>query len=165
MQEAIETRVFREDLYYRLNVLPLHIPPLRERPEDILPLAKYFLDRFCAENHKPRKTFTERAVQKLLRYSWPGNVRELGNIIERTVVLDFDETIDEGHLYLDAPTAKSSVEVLPVGMSLHELEKRLILETIEAQHQNRTKTAAILGISVRTLRNKLHEYGVLSTDE
>ena len=168
MQEAIETKIFREDLFYRLNVIPIHIPPLRERVEDILPLAHYFLARFCAENHKPLKNFTERARQKLLRYGWPGNVRELGNIIERTVVLDFDAAIDAEHLYLDAPAyQKTSAEkgTLPVGISLHQLEKRLILETLEAQHQNRTKSASILGISVRTLRNKLHEYGLSSGDE
>jgi len=167
MQEAIETKVFREDLFYRLNVVPIHIPPLRERHEDILPLAHYFLDRFCRENHKTLKTFTERATQKLLKYRWPGNVRELGNIIERTVVLDFDEAIDAEHLYLDAPVHKGTVEkgALPVGITLHELEKRLILETLEVQHQNRTRTASILGISVRTLRNKLYEYGMNSTEE
>jgi len=167
MLEAVETKIFREDLYYRLNVVPIHIPPLRERMEDILPLTEYFLGKFCAENHKARKKLTERAKQKLLGYGWPGNVRELGNIVERTVVLDFDETIDAEHLYLGAHTPKSSVEkgTLPVGITLHELEKRMILETIEAQQGNRTKTAAILGISVRTLRNKLHEYGCFATDD
>lgn len=168
MQEAIETKVFREDLFYRLNVVPIHIPPLRERTEDILPLAHYFLKRFCIENHKPLKVFSERAIQKLQTYSWPGNVRELGNIIERTVVLDFDPKIDAEHLYIDTPAhAKISPEkgALPLGISLHELEKRLILETLEMNHRNRTKTAAMLGISVRTLRNKLHEYGTISAGE
>jgi two-component system response regulator AtoC len=195
IQEAIETKVLREDLFYRLNVVPIHIPPLRERPEDILPLTHYFLDRFCKENHKSLKALTPRAAQKLLQHSWPGNVRELANIIERSVVLDFEEEIDDEHLYLDpSPPAKASVRgpcliwpeqeapsphksdhchtntaespsqpplhqgSLPVGLSLHELERRLILETLAAQHYNRTKTAAILKISVRTLRNKLRQY-------
>jgi len=161
MQEAIESRVFREDLFYRLNVVPIQIPPLRQRVEDILPLAHYFLEKFCSENHKPRKSLSAQAVQKLMAYHWPGNVRELANIIERTVVLDFDPLIDAEHLYLDSP-AKSGIVV---GTTLHQLEKKLILETLEAHHQNRTKTAAILGISVRTLRNKLHEYGVLPTED
>lgn len=173
MQEAIETKVFREDLFYRLNVVPIHIPPLRERKEDILPLAHYFLKKFCLDNHKSPKTLTERAQQKLLNYPWPGNVRELANIIERTVVLDFDAQIDSEHLYLDSalpsaqakPCIETKSSLLPVGTSLHELEKRHILDTLEAYHQNRTKTAAILGISVRTLRNKLHEYGVVSSEE
>ncbi|MBX7066850.1 MAG: sigma-54 dependent transcriptional regulator [Parachlamydiales bacterium] len=158
MQEAIESKIFREDLYYRLNVVPIQIPPLRERREDILPLAKHFLEKFCKENHKPMKTITEAAVKKLLDYPWPGNVRELANIIERTVVLDFDPVIDAAHLYLDSTVTAQSKE-LPKGITLHEMEKRLILETLDANHQNRTKTAEILGISVRTLRNKLHEYG------
>ena len=168
MAEAIETKVFREDLFYRLNVVPVHIPPLRERQQDILPLAAYFLHRFCIDNHKPLKQLTERAKKKLLGYQWPGNVRELGNIIERTVVLDFDSVIDAEHLYLDAPRAQKTEGGrgdLPIGITLHELEKRLILETLETHHRNRTKTAATLDISVRTLRNKLHEYGVIHTDD
>ncbi len=155
MQEAIETKVFREDLFYRLNVVPIHIPPLRERHEDILPLAKYFLKRFCLENHKQMKTFSKRAIEKLTNYPWPGNVRELGNIIERTVVLDFDDTIEPEHLYLDVARKPK----LQSGISLHEIEKSHILETLELHHRNKSKTAGSLGISVRTLRNKLHEYG------
>ncbi len=157
MQEAIESKIFREDLFYRLNVVPIHIPPLRERREDILPLAHHFLERFCAENHKPMKTLTEKATKKLLEYPWPGNVRELANIIERTVVLDFDLNIDAEHLYLDS-AASLPKEAKEKG-TLHEMEKQMILETLEANGRNRTKTASILGISVRTLRNKLHEYG------
>jgi len=153
MLEAIESKVFREDLYYRLNVIPIHLPPLRERTEDILPLAEYFLHQFCVQNHKAKKTLTKAAEQKLLAYHWPGNVRELANIIERTVVLDFDPVIDSEHLYLDSlPSIKKT------GTTLHALEKKLILETLETQGQNKGKTAEILGISVRTLRNKLQEY-------
>ncbi|MDE3046590.1 MAG: sigma-54-dependent Fis family transcriptional regulator [Verrucomicrobiota bacterium] len=166
MLEAIESKVFREDLYYRLNVVPVHLPSLRQRPEDILPLAEHFVRKFCAENHKPIKPFTDRAIQKLLAYHWPGNVRELANIIERTVVLDFHSTIDADHLYLDAPALPTKpIGSLPIGLTLHQLEKRLILETLEAQGQNRTKTASLLDISIRTLRNKLHEYGVGSAEE
>ena len=167
MQEAIETKCLREDLFYRLNVMPIHILPLRERLEDILPLAHHFLMKACRENHKPLKTFSERAIQKLLHYPWPGNARELANIVERTVVLDFDPVIDAEHLYLDSSFVERKTndsKGMPVGITLHEVEKRMILETLEVNHRNRTKTAAILGISVRTLRNKLHEYGVMSDD-
>ncbi len=166
-QEAIENKLFREDLYYRLNVVPIHIPPLRERTEDILPLAQYFLEKLCKENHKPIKQLSERAVRKLIEYPWPGNVRELSNIMERTVILDFDPIIDAEHLYLDSSFYNKKTfdsKNLPIGMSLHELEKWLILETLSANHQNKTKTAAILGISVRTLRNKLYEYGAISEE-
>ncbi|MBI5272407.1 MAG: sigma-54-dependent Fis family transcriptional regulator [Chlamydiia bacterium] len=165
MQEAIEMKAIREDLYYRLNVIPIHIPPLRERPEDIMPLAHYFLEKTCVENHKPLKRFGEKAIQKLLSYNWPGNVRELANIIERTIVLDFGPEIDAEHLYLDSLVLEKkspSSASLPLGLPLHEVEKRLILETLEVHHHNRTKTASVLGISVRTLRNKLHKYGVFT---
>lgn len=162
MAEAIESKIFREDLYYRLNVVPIHLPPLRARAEDILPLAQYFLRKFCQENHKPLKTLTPKAIQKLLAYHWPGNVRELANIIERTVVLDFDTIIDSEHLYLDAPSKPLTPKT---GMTLHEMEKQLILETLESQGHNRTKTSSMLGISVRTLRNKLHEYGVMGSED
>jgi len=155
MQEAIETKIFREDLFYRLNVVPIHLPPLRERREDILPLAQTLLKKCCADNHKPLKKLSDAAAQKLLDYSWPGNVRELANILERAVVLDFEKEIDAAHLYL-GPVSPKQKSV--VGCSLHEMEKRLILETLEAHQQNRTKAAAVLGISVRTLRNKLQEY-------
>ncbi len=156
MQEAIENKVFREDLFYRLNVVPIHLPPLRERNEDILPLAESFLERFCLENHKPLKQITPQAQKKLLQYPWPGNVRELANVIERCVVLDFDPSIDADHLYLDSSLAAPKASYR--GMTLHEMEKQLILETLTANHNNRTKTAELLGISIRTLRNKLHEY-------
>jgi two-component system response regulator AtoC len=165
MQEAIEGKSFREDLYYRLNVMPIHIPPLRERSEDILPLAEYFLEKFCRENHKPKKSLQPSAQKKLLDYSWPGNVRELANIIERTVVLDLGEEIADHHLYLNASQTKTASKEekeksssLPVGIPLHEMEKRLIQETLEENKFNKTKTAKVLGISLRTLRNKLQQY-------
>ena len=165
IQDAIDTKVLREDLYYRLNVIPIFIPPLRERTEDILPLADYFLEKACKENHKPKKSFTEKAIQKLLRYGWPGNVRELANIIERVVVLDFDPIIDVEHLYLDSQIKPPFEKGMRIGTTLHELEKQLILETFESFQQNRTKTAETLGISIRTLRNKLHEYNLSGSDE
>lgn len=155
MQEAIDTKVFREDLFYRLNVIPLHIPPLRERKEDILSLASHFLDRFCTENHKPKKTFSPSAKKRLLEYAWPGNVRELANIIERVVVLDFASTIEEEHVYLSP---------LPRGhspsSSLYEVEKACILERLRMHQKNRSKTAESLGISAQTLGKKLEEYGL-----
>jgi two-component system response regulator AtoC len=160
MQEAIENRSFREDLYYRLNVVPIHLPPLRERTEDILPLSQFFIAKCCQDNHKKRKNLTERAEEKLMAYSWPGNVRELANIIERTVVLDFGEEIDADHLYLDPPIKGAGSQ----SLRLHEVEKRHILDTLTLMQENRTKTAGALGISVRTLRNKLHEYGYFQDD-
>ena len=156
MQDAIEGKIFREDLFYRLNVIPIHLPALRERQEDIAPLANYFLERFCVENHKPLKKLTDAAIKKLMAYHWPGNVRELANIIERSVVLDFDDkTIDSDHLYLETTVSQNAKG----PMTLYEVEKRHILEMLEKCHQNRTQTAQCLAISIRTLRNKLQEYG------
>lgn len=163
MKEAIDTKIFREDLFYRLNVVPIHIPPLRQRAEDILPLANHFLQTFCIENHKPLKILAKSAEQKLLDYPWPGNVRELANIIERTVVLDEHSLIESEHLHLSPfscplPSSSSSQVSFPSNITLREMEKQLILNTLQLHQHNRSKTANVLGISVRTLRNKLHEY-------
>lgn len=160
ISQAIEEKVLREDLYYRLNVVPIQIPPLRERREDIIPLAKFFVEKFCIESHLKTKTLADNAQDKLLNYSWPGNVRELANIIERAVVMCQDEKIPADAIMIDqlSPTQPVSGTGIPVGTTLKELEKRLIIETLEAQNQNRTKAAELLDISVRTLRNKLKEY-------
>lgn len=174
IKQAIEQKVLREDLYYRLNVVPIFLPPLRDRREDIVPLAEYFLNKMCLENHREPKQLTAEAKQKLLDYPWPGNARELANILERAVVMDTARQIAPDHLYLEnsslqklpvnpAPASAASAQSfkLPVGLTLQELEKRLIIETLQAQRNNRTKTAEMLGISIRTLRNKLHEYNLV----
>ncbi len=101
LKSAIADKVFREDLYYRLNVVPIHLPPLRERKEDILPLSRYFLDKCCRENSKKRKKLSPAAEKKLMEYAWPGNIRELANVIERVVVLDFGSEVKPGHIALD----------------------------------------------------------------
>lgn len=96
--KAIQEKVIREDLYYRLNVVPITIPPLRERIEDVVPLANYFIEKFCKENHKEMKKLSSKAQKKLQEHPWPGNIRELANIIERTVVMDLAQTIEPEHL-------------------------------------------------------------------
>lgn len=154
MREALTNKVLREDLYYRLNVVPIYLPPLRDRQEDILPLAEYFIARTCQENHLDKKTLSNDAKKKLLFYRWPGNVRELANVIERAIVMDRGKVIQETHLYLDSPAAG-----LSGSRTLQELEKQLIQETLQ-MHQNRTKAAETLGISVKTLRSKLEEYNL-----
>jgi two-component system response regulator AtoC len=157
IKEALGQKLLREDLYYRLNVVPIHLPPLRERPEDIIPLSEYFLEKFSIENHKSSiKSFSDSAKKKLLEYTWPGNIRELANVIERTVVMDYGKEVLPEHLSIEGNSSQNST--FYVGMTLGELEKRLIIETLEAQNQNRTKTAEVLGISIRTLRNKLNEF-------
>lgn len=157
MQEAVAQKHFREDLYYRLNVMPISLPPLRERKEDIIPLAEYFLERFCSENHQPIKTFSVEAHQKLLDYSWPGNIRELANIIERIVVMENTSHLLPQHVPIDLATLPPYSSALPI--TLAEVEKKHILATLAFHHNNRTKAAETLGISIRTLRNKLHLYG------
>lgn len=100
LKKAIEEKIFREDLFYRLNVVPIHLPPLRERQEDILPLAHFFLEKCCKQNGKPLKTLSKEAEKKLLHYSWPGNIRELANIMERAVVLNSHLKIESSNLSL-----------------------------------------------------------------
>lgn len=164
MKEAVAQKKIREDLFFRLNVMPIHLPPLRERKEDILPLAEYFIEKLCQENHKNKKIITPDAKKRILAYDWPGNVRELANILERAVVLNTSDRISAEEIYLNNPFGPFSDTKeegpLPVGMTLQELEKRLIIETLQKMNNNRTKTAETLGISVRTLRNKLQEYNI-----
>lgn len=169
IKTAISSKVLREDLFYRLNVIPLHLPPLRDRKEDILPLAEFFVARISKENHKPLKAFTQGAKDKLVRYSWPGNVRELANIIERAVVLDASGQIAEDHLYLDGIASTSSTVTSQINettaypnRTLQELEKRLIIETLREQKNDRASAAKKLGITLRTLRSKLTEYNLSS---
>jgi two-component system response regulator FlrC len=147
-QMVLEGR-FREDLYYRLNVIPLVIPPLRSRPLDIELLARHFSDVSCTQNNLPVRTLNETDLQQLKAYPWPGNIRELQNVMERSMLLN--EII--------LPEVASPVPAgLSAGMTVFEAERLLIMKTLEFTGQNRTRAAEMLGISIRTLRNKLHEY-------
>ncbi len=158
MKEMVEQKLFREDLYFRLNVVPIQLPPLRERKDDILALADYFLDRFCEENQNRKKRLSSTAQKRLLDYPWPGNIRELANTIERAVVMNSSDLVELEHLRLD-PTEPALLTVpLTKEVTLAEVEKRHILETLANYHHNRTRAARALGISVRTLRNKLRSY-------
>ena len=156
MKEAIAHKMFREDLFYRLNVVPIYVPPLRERGEDIVPLAEYFLEKVAQENHRTSKRLTDEARKKLLAYNWPGNVRELANVMERAVIMDNGNEVAASHLLIESTSSPS----IPAGRSLQDLEKQLIIETLQAQKNNRTKAAEILGISTRTLRNKILEFKI-----
>ena len=157
--EAIRDKIFREDLFYRLNVIPIHIPPLRERKEDILPLTEHFLEHFSRANKCPLKRLTSDAKERLLTFSWPGNIRELTNILERAVVMNASELITGNDLLLETSPSEKK-ERRPTLLALHEIERAHILETLSSFNDNRTRTAKVLGISVRTLRNKLKEYSV-----
>ncbi len=158
MKEMVDQKLFREDLYFRLNVIPIHLPPLRERKEDILGLATYFLDRFCEENQRRKKQISPAAQNCLLDYPWPGNIRELANTVERAVVMHSADILEASHLHLD-PIAPALL-TLPMTRegTLAEVEKHHILEILSRCNHNRTRAAEVLGINVRTLRNKLHQY-------
>ncbi len=153
---------FREDLYYRLNVLPLCVPRLRDRISDIEFLARQFLEKSARLNDRTTKGFSPEASQKLLGWSWPGNVRELENVIERSVLLTQEEFISADELLIEGFQESANLAIAP-GMTLAEVERRLILATLESTGQNRTRAARLLDISIRTLRNKLHEYGTAPT--
>jgi DNA-binding NtrC family response regulator len=151
---------FREDLYYRLNVVHAEMPPLRLRGGDILMLAEHFLRRFALEDHKSINGFTDRARMKLRSYRWPGNVRELENAIERAVVLCDGEKIDDEHLPYGS-TMQGGLEGISVpGATMAELEKYAILKTLDAVDGSTVRAAELLDISVRTIQYRLHEYGL-----
>ena len=164
LKEQIEKVEFREDLYYRLNVIPMHLCSLRERREDIPHLATHFLAKYNKENDKAISGVSETAMERLMGYGWPGNVRELENYIERGVVICQGDEIQEDHLPMDVltdePASRKEGEGLQVGWTVREAEQKLILKTLESCNGNRTVAADMLGISSRTLRNKLHEYGL-----
>jgi len=153
---------FREDLYYRLNVVTLQVPPLRERKEDIPLLAVHFLKEFAEKNRKEIKGFTPRALDRMLRYSWPGNVRELMNTVERGVVLSRSDYLDESDLspiLLPKDTPEERIEPAGAGASLEVVEKATILKTLEEAGGNKSEAARRLGITRRTLHQKLKKYG------
>jgi transcriptional regulator with PAS, ATPase and Fis domain len=159
---AVKAGRFREDLFYRLNVFGIVIPPLRERPEDIPLLVDAFLEEFNARYQREVKSVDEEARRMLLEHAWPGNARELRNVMERAVVVCEGDLLTARHLpgelVSHAPTASPGLVDLPAGISLDEAEKRLILHTLESTRGNKTRAAEVLGISVRTLHNKLHRY-------
>jgi two-component system response regulator HydG len=149
---------FREDLYYRLNVVRIEMPPLRLRGGDAIVLATHFLRRFAEENHVSAKGLTERARAKIARHRWPGNVRELENAIERAVVLSEGAEIDVGDFPFESePDVQGGVRV--PGSTMAEIERFAILATLEATGGSTTKAAEILDVSVRTIQYRLHEYG------
>jgi two-component system response regulator FlrC len=160
IEAAIQAQKFRADLYYRLNVVPIRLPPLRDRKDDISLLADYFVKKYNKIDGRNVKGLTKDAAQALIRMHWHGNVRELENMIERAVLLCRGELIDKNALFaVEKPKAAGEAELssIPAG-SLKEMEKRMILHTLDQTNGNRTHAADILGISVRTLRNKLNEY-------
>ncbi len=162
LEKMVQAGEFREDLFYRLNVIPMQIPPLRTRPLDVENLSLSFIETSCRENGLPPKILSSDAVQKLKQYQWPGNVRELQNVIERSTLLCNLQALAPEHILLPQvelaePSTRSG---LSPGMTVGQAERMLIEKTLEFTSQNRTRAAEMLGISIRTLRNKLNEYKV-----
>ncbi len=165
LEKAVSQGEFRRDLYFRLRVVEMEIPPLRRRPGDIPDLAMYFFDRFNAETGRKLRGYAPEAMQMLQQYRWPGNVRELKNVVERAVVLARGELIEIDDLALsNLSTASESGDILPKNvyepMSLDEMERRHILATLRASGWNKSRTAAILGIERSTLDRKIRRYQI-----
>jgi DNA-binding NtrC family response regulator len=165
LESAIKNQVFRADLYYRLKVVPIQIPPLRERPDDIAPLAEYFIERLSRELKRDPVAFTVAALRILEAYSWPGNVRELRNVIERALILEDAQEIRPEHLpaeILGAPREDTNGSELfqlpPDGVSLKDLELELIRQALTRTGDNVTRAARLLGLSRDTLRYRLDKY-------
>ena len=182
MMQRIQEGKFREDLYFRLNVIPLNLPPLRERKDDIPLLAAYFLKKHAERNAKKTPSISQQTLEIFRHYNWRGNIRELENVMERAILLCDEAQIQPKHLWMHSSISSSQIfgadpniqsdsnkndddMTLKAGMSIKEAEKKLILDTLKKTHGNRTKASEMLGISIRTLRNKLNEYRIDSETE
>jgi|WetSurMetagenome_2_1015567.scaffolds.fasta_scaffold00350_4 two-component system, NtrC family, response regulator AtoC len=171
LAQALETGQFRKDLYYRLKVFPVHLAPLRDHPEDILPLARHFIQRFSREMRRQPTTLHPEAEARLLRYHWPGNVRELRNILERAIILAPGEVLTVEHLppelqdstvaRNDDPTKTTSMPLPAEGLRLEEVERDLVRQAIESTGGNQVRAARLLGISRDALRNRMKKFGLL----
>jgi len=179
LKDEVEKGNFREDLYYRLNVINIELPPLRKRKEDIMAMSSFFIKKYSEINSKPLKELSQETVNHLLNYDWPGNVRELEHTIERAVILSKEKYITPRDLFLHGITFNDTLSSeqkiqsrayenniheehdnikLEAGVTISQMEQELILKTLREVDGNRTKAAELLGITVRTLRNKLNEY-------
>ena len=165
LEKKIKEGSFREDLYYRLNIIPVHIPPLRDRKEDIMPLIEFFVQKFSIENNKQKFDISKEAADFLLKYNYPGNVRELENIIERAVVLARGSTITKTDLPMNVKGFKTEEKEvgdnsLTLTEQVEKLEKRLIYDALMESGGNQTKAGKLLGITERNLRYKINKYGI-----
>ncbi|MGZ4844720.1 MAG: sigma-54-dependent transcriptional regulator [Candidatus Angelobacter sp.] len=172
LRAALEEGTFREDLYYRLNVVPIDIPPLREHKEDIPDLVNHFLARFAAESEKEIEGITPAAVNVLMGYHWPGNIRQLENSVERAVALSSGRMIDVTDIHLDtthgkggATASSSADQFLPEGMTLEQWEDNMIREALRRAKGNKSLAARLLGLSRNALRYRLGKLGVVDEGE
>jgi DNA-binding NtrC family response regulator len=165
LRAALEDGTFREDLYYRLNVLPINIPPLRERKEDIPFLASHFVEKLSKDTGSRVESISEEAIQRLMQYHWPGNVRELENVLERSMVLAQGPVLEAQDIRLDmhpASKAAPADHFLPEGMTLDEHEQSLIREALKRANGNKSQAARMLGLTRNALRYRLSQMGLES---
>lgn len=160
IEAAVAEGKFRSDLYYRVAVVTIELPPLRERKDDIPLLAEHFLKIYNRQHGKEIKGFSEGAMRKLMNYHWPGNIRQLRNVIEQAVILCPGDIITEEYINPERRRSSANQIVIPIGTPLHEAEKIIILRTLEACGNVKSKAAEILGITARTIRNKLKAYAM-----
>jgi transcriptional regulator with PAS, ATPase and Fis domain len=168
LREALEQGTFREDLYYRLNVVPIDIAPLRQRKEDIPDLVNLFISRFAGDSGKQVKSISPEAMQILVSYHWPGNVRELQNIIERACALAKGTVLEAGDIHLDVRPAKAANGAggfLPEGMTLEHWEDEMIQEALRRANGNKSQAARLLGLSRNALRYRLSKIGIADEGE
>lgn len=159
LQEEVRKGNFREDLYYRLNVVNIKLPPLRDRKEDIPFLVNFFIEKFNQKYHMNVKGVSQRAMSCLMDYQWSGNVRELENTIESALVIHHPEVLDLPHLPQEIRESQGAPEVIPfkIGTPLQEVEREMLLHTLRATKGNKRKAAKLLGINVRTIHRKIRE--------
>jgi DNA-binding NtrC family response regulator len=163
LRAALEQGTFREDLYYRLNVVPMNIPPLRERKQDIPFLANHFLHKLAPDTGCQVESITDAAIEKLMAYHWPGNVRELENVIERSLVMCTGKQLDAADIKLESaprPRAQSDSHFLPEGMTLDQYEQDLIREALRRADGNKSQAARLLGLTRNALRYRLTQMGL-----
>jgi transcriptional regulator with PAS, ATPase and Fis domain len=165
LRAALEQGTFREDLYYRLNVVPINLPPLRERPEDIPFLAEHFVEKLAHSSGSRVTAITDEAIRKLMGYHWPGNVRELENVIERSLVLCTSHQLDAADIRLDLaprsrPEPTGAPAFLPEGTTLDEYEQAIIREALRRADGNKSQAARLLGLTRNALRYRLSQIGL-----
>ena len=172
LKQMVEDGRFREDLYYRLEVIPLHLPALRARRGDVPELVEHFLHKKCAEMNRPLMSLTPRARQALTRYRWPGNVRELENVIERAIILSDGDEVDVNELPLTfeqeaggGPGLDLPEGEMPLNRLLEDLERQLIEKALGRAGGVKTRAAEMLGIKTSALYYKLDKYGLGGTDD
>ena len=164
LQAAVQSGKFRSDLFYRFNVVPILIPPLRERKDDLIPLTLFLLNKYAEKYNKKKRDISPEALAAFTNYSWPGNIRELENVLERMIVLSENDTLDINQVPLEIKGEVTSREPSTFKDKMNSVsritEKKMIIDALYKTNQNRTKAAHLLGISRRTLQNKIKEYGL-----